>query len=424
MKKNLLFTIVFILCLGSLSLFSCNDDDSTQSKDDKYSDRSYGQEAISSCQELNNALISANDIIGKGKLTKSQSAELRKVISNVVDNVIIPTYKNLADDAIELQNALNNLNLDNISQTDIDKACAAFKKARQHWERSESFLMGPASDFDVDPTIDSWPLNRSLLIDYLSSGSTDFTEEMLEDASIRGFHALEFVLFRNGKNRNVNELSGYDTYKGFEKITGASELAYAQRICELLVERTFQLQVSWEGSNASNASRVAKLKAAGLNYLTSKGYSYGENIKNAGDKSKSTFSTLKEAIAQILSYDEGSCAAITDEVGSAKIANPFSAGYVFYVESPFSYNSITDFVDNIKSVRNIWLGSLDGTVSEHSFSKFFKDNATVEGKSVEKAYEKAIEKVGDMPAPFVKYVSTIWKLPYEDDSRTGDDIEE
>ena len=30
----------------------------------------------------------------------------------------------------------------------------------------------------------------------------------------------------------------------------------------------------------------------------------------------------------------------------------------------------------------------------------------------------AIDKIGKMPAPFVKYVSTIWKIAYEDDSRT------
>jgi hypothetical protein len=29
-----------------------------------------------------------------------------------------------------------------------------------------------------------------------------------------------------------------------------------------------------------------------------------------------------------------------------------------------------------------------------------------------------------MPAPFVKYCSTIWNLPYENDERTADDLPE
>ncbi len=422
MKKIIYLSLS--LLISTLFLSSCSDDDNEGSKTDKYSDKSYGQAAIKACADLNSALLSANEIIGKSSLSESQTEELKLIISHIVDDVIIPTYTDLADDALELQMSLNDLDVNSITQDDVDKACAAFKKARQHWERSEAFLMGPASDFDIDPTIDSWPLNRSLLIEYLIGGATDFTDEMLEDASIRGFHALEFVLFRNGKNRNVNELSGYDTYKGFQKISGASELAYAQRICELLVQRTFQLQVAWEGVNEDNASRVSVLNEAGLDYVAPKGNSYGDNLKNAGNKSLSTFNSLKEAIAQILSDDEGSCAAITDEVGSAKIANPFSAGYVFYVESPFSYNSITDFQDNIRSVRNIWLGSLNRTKSEHSFSQFFKENSTARGQNVENAYDNAIKSIGAMPAPFVKYVSTIWNLPYDDDNRTGDDLPE
>ena len=53
---------------------------------------------------------------------------------------------------------------------------------------------------------------------------------------------------------------------------------------------------------------------------------------------------------------------IANEVGTAKIANPFSNADIAYVESPYSYNSITDFRDNIRSIRNIWLGSTDKTL--------------------------------------------------------------
>lgn len=420
MKKT--FLLLSALLFGAMRFVSCSsDDDDNNSSQDQYSDKSYGQAAINSCGELNDALVAANERIGSSSLTESQNSELKSIVNNLVDNVIIPTYTDLADDAEELQKALNGLNVNSITQSDVDKACTAFKKARQHWERSEAFLMGPASDFDIDPTIDSWPLNRSLLISYLSSGNTDFTEEQLDDASILGFHALEFILFRNGKNRNVSEFTGNDTYKGFTKISGASELAYAQRICALLVERTYQLQVAWEGETASNADRLAVLKAAGLEYVTESGITYGDNLKM---KSGSRFNNIKEVVAQILSDDEGSCAAITDEVGSAKIANPFSAGFVFYVESPFSYNSITDFQDNIRSVRNIWLGSLNGKAATHSFYNFFKENQTKLGNDVEDAYESAISNIGKMPAPFVKYVSTIWNVSYEDDDRTADDLPE
>jgi hypothetical protein len=329
--------------------------------------------------------------------------------------VIVPTYTQLADDVEDLEGTLHGLTVNSITQAQIDKACADFKQARQNWERSEAFLMGAASDFDIDPTIDSWPLNRSLLLTYLQSGRTDFSDEEIEDATILGFHALEFILFRNGQPRKVAEFQGNDTYKNFEKITGAQELKYAQTISTLLKQRCFQLQVAWEGEK--NASRVSVVKAAGLDYTTEAGLSYGDNLILAGqENSKSTFTSLEDAIAQVLSDDEGSCVGIANEVGTAKIANPFAAGDISYVESPYSYNSITDFQDNIRSIRNVWYGSTNGTPASISFYNFFQSvDASNVNTSVTGAFNDAINKIGAMPAPFVKYCSTIWGIEFTDD---------
>jgi hypothetical protein len=340
-----------------------------------------------------------------------QEEYLYQVLRNLVDNVIVPTYTKLADDVEDLEKTLKGLTVSTITQAQINKACEDFKDARLNWERSEAFLMGAASDFDIDPTIDSWPLNRSLLLSYFNNG---MSEEMLDDATILGFHAMEFILFRDGQPRKVAEFQGTDTYKGFEKITGEQELAYAQTICTLLKQRCFQLQVAWEGEK--NASRVAVVKAAGLPYTTEAGLSYGENLTGAGINSKSTFKSLKSAIAQVLSDDEGSCVKIANEVGTSKIANPFSAGDVSYVESPYSYNSIADFRDNIRSIRNVWLGSTDKKANKYSFHTFFasvKQDAV--NTKVEGAYVSAIEGISNMPSPFVKYCCTIWNIAFEDD---------
>jgi hypothetical protein len=378
-----------------------------------YSNQAFGQQAIDDCLSLIDGLEGASTTIATSKLSEEQEAYLRKVLETLVGNVIVPTYTQLADDVEDLEKTLNGLTVNSITQAQIDKACQDFKQARQHWERSEAFLMGAASEFDIDPTIDSWPLNRSLLLNYFNNGMND---EMLEDATILGFHALEFILFRNGQNRKVAELQGNDTYTNFEHITGAQELAYAQTICTLLKQRCFQLQVAWEGETAANANRVAVVKAAELDYKTSNGLSYGENLSKAGiSGSKSSFPTLKAAIAQVLSDDEGSCVAICNEVGTAKIANPFSAGDIAYVESPYSYNSITDFRDNIRSIRNVWLGSTDKTANQYSFHTFFASvKSDKVNQTVESNYVAAIESISNMPAPFVKYCSIVWGKNFDD----------
>ena len=378
-----------------------------------YSNRTYGQQAIGDCVALVAELEAANAVIAQSKLTEQQESYLRKVLETLVSNVIVPTYTNLADDVEDLEKTLNGLTVNSISQAQINKACEDFKSARENWERSEAFLMGAASDFDVDPTIDSWPLNRSLLLTYFQSG---MSEEMLEDATILGFHALEFILFRNGQPRKVAELQGNDTYTNFERISGAQELAYAQTICTLLKERCFQLQVAWEGATDKNSSRLAVVRSAGLDYQTEAGLSYGDNLTLAGiSGSKSSFPTLKSAIAQVLSDDEGSCVGIANEVGTAKIANPFAAADIAYVESPYSYNSITDFRDNIRSIRNVWLGSTDKKANQYSFHTFFASvGKDKDSKELEQTYIDAIESISAMPAPFVKYCSIVWGKSFDD----------
>ena len=431
-KKFLILPVVALM--GALALTSCSkDDDKNETNETEfsivkttpivdqasytlntteanYSSKSFGNDAMDACDDLANQLVRANNIIGGAKLTEAQENYLYKVLENLVDNVIVPTYTKLADDTEDLEKTLNGLTASTITQAQINKACEDFKAARENWERSEAFLGGAAADFDIDPTIDSWPLNRSLLLDYFHNGMND---EMLDDATILGFHALEFILFRNGQPRKVAEFQANDTYTNFTDITGEQELKYAQTICALLKERTFQLQVAWEGEK--NANRAAVVKAAGLEYTTGNGLSFGDNMKQAGKNNKSTFASLTDAISQILSDDEGSCFGICNEVGTAKIANPFANADIAYVESPYSYNSITDFRDNIRSIRNVWLGSTNGTANDYSFHTFFASvKQDVVNEAVEKAYVSAIEGISNMPAPFVKYCSIVWGKNFDD----------
>jgi len=428
------FYLPAAILLGALTLTSCSSDDdkdenttefnivnaapmvdddtyAANTTEASYKSKVFGNTAIDACGVLVSELTKANTTIATSKLTEAQEAYLRKVLENLVSNVIVPTYTKLADDVEDLEKTLNGLTVQTITQAQIDKACADFKDARMNWERSEAFLGGAASDFSIDPTIDSWPLDRAELLDYFKGG---MTAEIEDESTILGFHALEFILFRNGQNRKVSELQGNDTYTNFESISGADELKYAQQVCRLLKERCFQLQVAWEGEKNQNRANV--VKAAGLGYQTENGLTYGDNLTRAGvSGSKSTFPTLQAAIAQILSNDEGSCVAIGNEVGTAKIANPFSAGDIAYVESPYSYNSIADFRDNIRSIRNVWLGSTDKTANQYSFHTFFASvgKASV-NTAVEGAYVASIAGISNMPSPFVKYCGVVWGKNFDD----------
>jgi hypothetical protein len=50
-----------------------------------------------------------------------------------------------------------------------------------------------------------------------------------------------------------------------------------------------------------------------------------------------------------------------------------------------------------------------------SLSQWFAKNDSKTGQAVEAAISSAISKIGAIPGPFVKYVSTIWNKSFEDD---------
>ena len=154
--------------------------------------------------ELRNCLQTA---INNGSL---QDARLDPVVSGYVNNVVLPTYKSLAEGSVSLTAAVQAF-YDNPSNDAFANACEAWKVAREPWEKSEAFLFGPVDALGLDPNMDSWPLDQDAIVNILNSGNFDdlnWTDGDSDDAieaaqNVRGFHTLEYLLFKNGQPRTV-----------------------------------------------------------------------------------------------------------------------------------------------------------------------------------------------------------------------------
>ena len=101
---------------------------------------------------------------------------------------------------------------------------------------------------------------------------------------------------------------------------------------------------------------------------------------------------------------------IATEVGSQKIgrpANGTSSEDINYIESPYSQNSKTDFIDNIISIRNTYQGMTSG---DASVSDWIEVVDPVLDTEVRNAISTAIEKIEACPAPFVdNRTAQAWK---------------
>jgi predicted lipoprotein len=133
-----------------------------------------------------------------------------EILRVYADEVVVPTYKDLRDKAWILYNAVDALRQDPTNQSKLNAACEAWRAARIPWEQSEAILFGPASEdmLGLDPSMDSWPLSQENIAGILQNTNLKTVEQFIGAISsedVRGFHTLELLLFKDGKNRTVRK---------------------------------------------------------------------------------------------------------------------------------------------------------------------------------------------------------------------------
>ena len=170
-----------------------------------------GNPSVLAAQEACAALVDVLENKLKPLVTAAEGNDLDAIVKTYVENVVEPTYADLVTKTNALKESVDALRA-NPSNTTFERAAKAWMEAREPWETSEAFLFGPVADLGLDPNMDSWPLDVDAIKDVMNSGKIedliqwegDYDEEN-EDIeavqNVRGFHTLEFLLFKSGKPR-------------------------------------------------------------------------------------------------------------------------------------------------------------------------------------------------------------------------------
>lgn len=343
---------------------------------------------------------------------------LQKVLANNVDNTINPTYAAMAIAADSLYQQVQKIHTATktgaVTQDMVNRACDFWKEARKRYEKSEAFLMGAAADYDIDPHIDTWPLDLQTLYNTLNnealikSYDSDDKEANAAKANsdlgptVLGFHGIEFILFRDGQPRKAVELNGTDSYNqngmDFTKFSGEYEMIFAEAVAGDLRNSIYRLEVCWN-ENAPQSHFEVLERLEWNTKMSNSDQSYGQNMKTAG-QAGSLYKSVKAACSAIIAGD-GGAVGISDEVGMTKISNPYTGSDIYYIESPYAYNSLTDFWDNIQSIANVWYGGVEENRGSVSFDAYFKKYAPQTAQKVEDAITAAQTAIKDIPEPFV-----------------------
>lgn len=353
--KKLSFLLPVVLCAPLMS--SCSDDD-------------------------NNGLD--EDLSAKETTLKAAAVEY-------VNYTVLPTYKGMADNAVELfkncETISENHAAGTLESSDIQKAADSWKEARRYWELSEAFLYGPAADYYIDPHIDSWPLDKNAMDRLLTEirNGAEYTIDNNLGYGLLGFHSLEYMLFVLTDNDNDSQLHSLNYTP--------EEIKYLLLVAEDLRNQCVYLESCWAGVDNVSAEKQEILEEAELG----NNRVYGDMMKNAG-LAGSIYKTYQEVAEEIIQ----GCIDIADEVGNTKIGRPNTGSNEEdrnYIESPYSLNSIEDFQDNIRSIQNAYCGSRANAASISDYIKSINPALDTEVKT---AIENSINAIKAIPEPFAK----------------------
>ena len=340
-----------------------------------------------------------------------QEQALKLVIEDYVNKSVVPTYSGLADACIDLADLCRemcNAGTSGLTADLITQAGEKWIEARRYWELSEAWLYGAAADYNIDPHIDTWPLDKVQMENMLNNPGMMAQMADEEKAAsyvsnnlgigLLGFHAIEYMLFEP-----ANASTDVTSPRPASKFT-QNELYYLAAVADDLRNQAIRLEVSWadEGTFSESSEKWQYLAAAELEPTKY----YGEAMKNAG-QAGSWYHSYAEAAQELLVGAQD----IADEVGGQKIGNPIGNGEENdpdYIESPYALNSIVDFIDNLRSVRTAYMGyqPVEGVTEtyiqpvEHSLSDYIKTVDPDLDTRVINTLNEAIEKIGLMQEPF------------------------
>lgn len=234
------------------------------------------------------------------------------ILNDFSTNVSQAVYNDLATKTTSLYDASVALQA-NPTENNLTACRTYWKDARKAWECSEGFLFGPVATENIDPRIDTWPVNFQDLEDILSSSATFDAAYVdgLEDA-LRGFHPIEYLLWGQNGTKTADQFT-------------ARELDFLVALTANVKTLTGDLAGMWHPGNSGN---------------------YTDVLTKAGNGS-AVYTTKRSAFEELV----GAMAGICEEVAGGKMSEPFLQQNPALEESPFAQNSITDFTNNINSVE-------------------------------------------------------------------------
>ncbi|WP_018983158.1 imelysin family protein [Salinimonas chungwhensis] len=288
------------------------------------------------------------------------------LLASLVDNVLLPTYNQFANDATALQTTVNNycdtLSAPDTSASDaLSQAQDSWRGAMTTWQLAEVMQIGPLAEngYALRNKIYSWPNVSACAIDQdVVLAEADDYDLTTRTPSRRGLDALEYTLFNTNLNHQCT-VAG-TAPEGWNNRTDQdrreARCAYSQRLTADLVTNAQTLVSAFEGEQG-----------------------YGQVLKNAG-LPDSQFAVSLDAVNEI----SDAVFYITEVTKDAKIATPVgiiandcgTSPCPQNAESTYADHSLQNIIANLTALRSVYLGGDDENVGFNDFLNDVGDTET------------------------------------------------
>lgn len=274
-------------------------------------------------------MITASSLLLLGSCNKKEEdttpkdfGELKtRVIFNFAEDVALKAFSNLNNAVIKMASQAENYYYSG-STSDFEILKQEWQNANKFWELTESFQFGPITTGTYASKMDTWPA-RPAEFDALLAGSNNLEVPDIENLSnnLRGFHAMEYVLFGANGRKTANAVD----WK----------------------QRKYLLNLAKDLRNNSVAI---------FNAWTAGAKSYGSEIIHAG-KGSSAFTTKQSLFSAMVTNMGNMCSKIAID----NLGKPFDNMDSLALESPYANQSLSDIQTNLQSLQLAYTGQYNGS---------------------------------------------------------------
>ncbi|GAB3661092.1 imelysin family protein [Echinicola sediminis] len=306
---------------------------------------------------------------------KTEEVDRTPLLEDLADNVILPGYTWFHTSAYALQEGIA-IFVETPNEENLELARERFVQAYHQWQSVAFFDFGPAFTHTLRANVNTFPTDNFSIDNAIDQGSIDL--DKISAQNKKGFPAIDYLLFGTGET-TAEVVAQYTSDEKAE-----NRKAYLKAVADDIFLKTDQVYNGWLPAEGDYRAT----------FISKNGTDVG--------------SSLGQIVNSLSQYFES----VTRD---AKIGIPLgkrSQGVAIprQVEAFYSGNSISLASENLKAIKNFYLGNFAQNSGDGLYDYLKSINAQYNGQLLADAIlaqlEVAENKTSNIPSPFSESVES------------------